>query len=487
MGPKSGQKRKQVTKDDEDDSESNKTQGRTIEVGRKRTTMSAEKGKDNARNDVLDSREVDSGQRAEERDSDGGPQSEPLDVVMTSEMDYNMGPSDIPELHHTISSRAASAFVNGEDKPRHTMPPACPIDSGPDSAIDMFFWPADDDLDFSLMLPTPDEIMTPDHFTPPSLPPGELDALARPQAMSVKDHGVKQDSVSLGITNAGDKNQYDSSLVEISTFTSKLQSAAPAIPTPPSTSSHSRATSSSSGPASHSSEASQKPRAVGIQAQSPNSGRRQTCNCLGIIADLLDKHEAEKDNASTSGVDDWLASLKESIKYLNDMLVCAQCVRKPENMTILMFLADSILSSCEGHVNQYLLQQLTIDDGSIKRKQNNGTAAAVHPRAAPHAECEGGGGSLPIYFGSYAVDSGSPMLETLVRTMILWHLRELLACMTLMKTASATSAGEDPERFSKCFRKATATQVRIASLVNQLTPLSLLHATTGEPMTSYLA
>lgn len=442
--------------------------------------MSAEKGKDIARNDNSNYREGDSGQRAEEREGDVNLQSEPLDSVMASEMDFTVGPSDIAELHRTNNSRAASAFVSGEDNPRHTMPPACPIDSGPDSAIDMFFWPENDDLDFSLMLPTPDEIMTPDPFTSSCLPAAEPDALTRQQAMSGKTHGAKQDSVSLGITNAGHDSECDSISVEISTFTSKLPSAAPAIPTPPSSSSHSRATSSSSGSTSHSSEASQKPRAVGIQAQSPNSGRRQACNCLGIIADLLDKHEAEKDNASMSGVDDWLASLKESIKHLNDMLVCAQCVRKPENMTILMFLADNILSSCEGHVNQYLLQQLSIDDGNIKRKQNNGNAAAIHSH-------ESSGGSLPIYFGSYAVDSGSPMLETLVKTMILWHLRELLACMTLMKTASATSAGEDPERFSKCFRKATATQVRIASLVDQLTPLSLLHATTGEPMTSYLA
>lgn len=453
-------------------------------MGRKRTTMSAEKGKDIARNDVSNYREVDSGQMTEERESDIRPQSEPLDSVMPSEMDFTVGPSDISELHRTNNSRAASAFVSGEDNPRHTMPPACPIDSGPDSAIDMFFWPENDDLDFSLMLPTPDEIMTPDPFTSSCLPAAEPDTLTRPQAMSGKNHGAKQDSVSLGITNAGHESEFDSISVEISTFTSKLPSTAPAIPTPPSSSSHSRATSSSSGSASHSSEASQKPRAIGIQAaQSPNSGRRQACNCLGIIADLLDKHEAEKDSASTGGVDDWLASLKESIKYLNDMLVCVQCVCKPENMTILMFLADSILSSCEGRVNQYLLQQLSINDGYGKRRQNNGDAAAVHSHAAPRAECE----SLPIYFGNYAVDSGSPMLETLVKTMILWHLRELLACMSLMKTASATSAGEDPERFSKCFRKATATQVRIASLVNQLTPLSLLHATTGEPMTSYLA
>jgi hypothetical protein len=489
-GPKSGQKRKQVSKDDpelpQDDSEPNKQDGRTTEAARTRTTMSAEKGKEIARNNVPSYRESQPGQRAEENESDIAPQPEPLDSVMASEPDYTVGSSDISDLQSTSSSNTASAaFVNGDDKTQHTMPSACSIDSGPDSAIDMFYWPANDEMDFTMMLPTPDETMIPDPFASVSLHPAEPDAMTRSQSMST-----------------GNDNQCDTILVDISTFTSKLSSTAPIIPTPPSSSSSSR-------PASHSSEANQKPRAIGKQSQStPSSSHDQACHCLGNIADLLDKHEAEKDNPSTDGVDDWLASLKESIRYLNDMLVCVKCVRKPENMTILMFLADSILSSCKGHVNQYLLlqqQQSNTGDNSNSSSKKTGTSistnatvmrhstyAAAAPPPCTSPECEsssigGGGGSHPIYFGSYSVDSGSPMMETLVKTMILWHLRELQACVNLMKTVSATSAGVDPERFSKCFHRASATQARITSLVNQLTPLSLPHPATGESVASFLA
>ncbi|KAF3760419.1 hypothetical protein M406DRAFT_335085 [Cryphonectria parasitica EP155] len=166
----------------------------------------------------------------------------------------------------------------------------------------------------------------------------------------------------------------------------------------------------------------------------------RACQCLQNVVLLIEELESEGNTVSTRTIDTWLASLKESLRCVEAMLRCASCGDRPENMTILTFLTDRIMSSCERHIDAYL------DSAGPGSRSTGG----IQNRRSSHH-------SSAVYFGEYMVESPYET-EIIVRNLIVWQLRTFNARINDMKDVSATV------NMDSLFRKVTSTKRRIATL-----------------------
>ncbi len=74
------------------------------------------------------------------------------------------------------------------------------------------------------------------------------------------------------------------------------------------------------------------------------------CLCLQHVAFLV--HELE--STTTTHLDAGLSMHKEAINFGESMLLCAQCSRRPENLTLLTFLSERLLRLGERVARMYL-------------------------------------------------------------------------------------------------------------------------------------
>ncbi|KAK4238697.1 hypothetical protein C8A03DRAFT_33297 [Achaetomium macrosporum] len=165
------------------------------------------------------------------------------------------------------------------------------------------------------------------------------------------------------------------------------------------------------------------------EAAATAGGRdRLVCLCLQHVTFLV--HELE--SAPTSCLDAGLALHKEAVGYGEGMLLCLQCSRRPENLTLLTFLAERLLRLGESIAKIFL--------------QNKKTPVLDRPS---------------VVVGEYEVDSPLEW-ETVLLTLIAQQLGAQKRLARTLKASAETLGSES------VYRKAADTEKRASDLVETL-------------------
>ncbi|GAB1318227.1 hypothetical protein MFIFM68171_08437 [Madurella fahalii] len=148
------------------------------------------------------------------------------------------------------------------------------------------------------------------------------------------------------------------------------------------------------------------------------------CSCLQHVAFLV--HELE--SATTGFFDAHLALHKEAVEFGHAMLRCVRCRFRPENLTLLTFLAERLL-----RLGEMVIERLsqTKDTPLVERQA--------------------------VLFGEYEVDS-SQEWELVVSSLLAVQLAALKKLMSHLKTSA------DAVQCELVYRKAAKTEERVTSL-----------------------
>lgn len=293
---------------------------------------------------------------------------------------------------------------------QQTQATKCIIDTVPDSAIDMYLWTGSDDVDleFSIAMTEGSMILSPSTSSSRLLdePLGLV-----PPIMNVS--GDSNDLTLLPLDKPKDRQDNKDS----PSFTT-LKRCNPAetilpIRDPPFVS-----TIASSSPSSSPQLVTHGVPMAATQNHTPRLPQPQLCQCLSKTVLLIDELESEQNDAfacssttNTYGLDTWLALMRESLRYVEGMFSCAQCVCKPENRTILTLLTDRTMASCacERHVDMNLAARAAGEPRShhnqLRRSRGrlsvrgqllgqNADPAAAEGAASLHEPHEGGVGDV---------------------------------------------------------------------------------------------
>lgn len=151
--------------------------------------------------------------------------------------------------------------------------------------------------------------------------------------------------------------------------------------------------------------------------------------CLQTMVFLLEELENKSSSIESTALDSGLASHKEALNHCNAMLRCAQCTTRSENMMLLAFVCEKLVTLCEKVVGKYKGQPHPGHD--FLRRQGDGMTS------------KGGssGCSAAVVFGDYGVDLPLEW-DCVIRVLIILQLKSLGNLLARMKMmASSTVRG----------------------------------------------
>lgn len=151
---------------------------------------------------------------------------------------------------------------------------------------------------------------------------------------------------------------------------------------------------------------------------------------MQTIAFLLEQLENKSSSIESTALDSALASHKEALNHCNAMLRCAKCTARSENMMLLAFVCEKLVTLCEKVLGNYTGQPRPGDE--FLKRQGDGMAS------------EGGGTGCcaKVLFGEYGVDLPLEW-DCLIRVLIILQLKSLgnlLARIKMMASSAVRGA-----------------------------------------------
>ena len=174
----------------------------------------------------------------------------------------------------------------------------------------------------------------------------------------------------------------------------------------------------------------------------PSHDQKQqgVCQCLQRVVLLLEELDCPPEGGGVQEPDAWLSRLKEALRCGEVLLLCSSCQAKPENVSILGFLADRLTTMCELIVGKYVE---ILENGQCNGLDNATNAAWL------------------ISLGEYEIDCINEW-SVLLRAMIIMQLRAVDGLVNRLKGVTNLVNGEGLRR------KMDVTQKRILTLLDKV-------------------
>ena len=154
------------------------------------------------------------------------------------------------------------------------------------------------------------------------------------------------------------------------------------------------------------------------------------CECLHMMASLLEDLESRMETIASTTLDLILASNKEALIHCNKTLRCEMCPTRSGNMTLLSSICEKLVVLCEHVINEYLHQTQRVESSA---KATGKLSSMLRDGAA--------GFWQKAFLGAYTLDS-YPEWDYLIRLLIGLQLRDLERLLVRMKSmASAVGRG----------------------------------------------
>ncbi|GAB1312609.1 hypothetical protein MFIFM68171_02819 [Madurella fahalii] len=178
------------------------------------------------------------------------------------------------------------------------------------------------------------------------------------------------------------------------------------------------------------------------------------CDCLHRVVFLLDELESVRD-AEAARLEVGLTSHRKALGYSEAMMACGHCTSRPENMTILTFLADRLIGLWE-HISNSYFELLP-----------GGIPAAAGPagmEATSNRWLNPAAGTNNVLFGDYQDSAGE--WKSSAGNLMALQLQSLSLLMGRVKEVAGVIQCDTP------LRKAVGAQKRIAVLLDRLNSMT---------------
>ncbi|KXX79228.1 hypothetical protein MMYC01_205619 [Madurella mycetomatis] len=191
-------------------------------------------------------------------------------------------------------------------------------------------------------------------------------------------------------------------------------------------------------------------------ARASAMGSPVPCDCLHRVVFLLDELESIRD-MEPAQLEAGLTSHRRALGYGEAMMACGHCTSRPENMTILTFLADRLIGLWEHISNNYL----ELLPGGIPPPA---AAGPVGMMDAANRWLNPAAGTNDVLFGDYG-DSASEWKSS-VGNLIALQLQALSLLMGRVREVASVIQCDTPSR------KAAGAQKRVAVLLDRLNSMT---------------
>ncbi|KAL9622289.1 MAG: hypothetical protein Q9160_003300 [Pyrenula sp. 1 TL-2023] len=95
------------------------------------------------------------------------------------------------------------------------------------------------------------------------------------------------------------------------------------------------------------------------------SSSGQSCQCLAVVVFAVEEFEAKCNSGNRAELDTIIASQKGAIRCCRLMLECRRCLLKRENLVLLVFMTERIVTACERIVLLYRMKDNHIGTDSV--------------------------------------------------------------------------------------------------------------------------
>lgn len=192
-------------------------------------------------------------------------------------------------------------------------------------------------------------------------------------------------------------------------------------------------------------------------ARASAMGSPVPCDCLHRVVFLLDELESVR-GTEPAQLEAGLTSHRRALGYGEAMMACGHCISRPENMTILTFLADRLIGLWE-HISSSYLELLP---GGIPAAAAAGPAGMMD--ATSNRWLNPAAGTNDVLFGDYG-DSASEWKSS-VGNLIALQLQALSLLMGRVREVAGVIQCDTASR------KAAGAQKRVAVLLDRLNSMT---------------
>jgi hypothetical protein len=171
-----------------------------------------------------------------------------------------------------------------------------------------------------------------------------------------------------------------------------------------------------------------------------------TCDCLSKVVFAVEQFEASANAGNRAELDSIVAYEKEAIKCCRRMLKCSICMVKRENLVLLAFMTEKIVTACGRIVVLYrmkdnnrdiIMENSSTSSSSSSSNRNNSTPSDLIMSTHMDTSSEW----QELLLGDYEINS-SLEWEHLVRVLIFLQLRAVMDLLTDMKSMGSKILGE---------------------------------------------
>jgi hypothetical protein len=170
-----------------------------------------------------------------------------------------------------------------------------------------------------------------------------------------------------------------------------------------------------------------------------------TCDCLSQVVFAVEQFEASANAGNRAELDSIVAYEKEAIKCCRRMLKCSICMAKRENLVLLAFMTEKIVTACGRIVVLYrmkdnrdvIMEHSSTPSSSLLSIQNDSAPSDLIISTQIDASSDW----QELLLGDYEINS-SLEWEHLVRVLIFLQLRAVIDLLKDMKSMGSKVLGE---------------------------------------------